>query len=89
MQLRVGVHEPGACLVGGANADVLPVWAGAGHCGAGELDADGSGSGLGVVGMRVEPDQVADPVCVGVAGEEDVVVDLVVVKVFEGSVAIG
>jgi len=37
----------------------------------------------------VEPDQVADPVGVGVAGDDDVVADVVFVECLEGAVAVG
>lgn len=52
-------------------------------------NADGPLAGLGVVGMRIEPDEVGDPVCVAVAGDYDGVVDLVVVEGGEGAVAVG
>lgn len=52
-------------------------------------NADGPLAGLGVVGMRIEPDEVGDPVCVAVAGDDDGVVDVVVVEGSEGAVAVG
>lgn len=89
LQLGIGVHEPRAAEIGHEHADVLSEWARAGHRGAGELHPYGSRARVGIVRMRVEPHEVADPVRVRVTGEEDRVVDLVVVQVLQGAVAVG
>jgi len=52
-------------------------------------NADGTPARFRVIGMRIEPDKVGDPVCVGVAGDDDGVVDLVIVEGGEGAVAVG
>jgi hypothetical protein len=59
------------------------------HRRASEFDADGARAGDGVVRSFVEPDEVGDPVGVGVAGEECGVGDLLGVEVVEGAVAVG
>lgn len=51
----------------------------AGHCCSGELDTNGTLAGSAVVGLFADPGEVAYPVRVRVAGEHDVVADVVVV----------
>ena len=52
-------------------------------------DSNGTFSCGGVVGVVVEPNKVADPVSVGVAGDDNVVADVVVVEGLEGAIAVG
>lgn len=89
LQLAVGADQEAAGVVGFGEGDVLAVRAGAGDGGAGEFDADRAGSRRHVVGVVVQPDEVAHPVGVRVAGDHDVVADVVGVQGLEGSVSIG
>jgi len=86
LEFWVRGDEPGGGGVGFGLGDVLAVGAGGGDARAGEFDADCADAGGGVVGDRVEPDEVVGPGHVGVAGHEDVVCDLkqILVRRFAG-----
>lgn len=89
MQFAISSDEQVASVVGAGDGDVLAEGAGTGDGGAGEFDADGAGAGGRIVGVVVEPDEVADPVGVRVARDHDVVADVVRVQRLEGPVAAG
>ena len=89
LQFAVVFGEQGAVAVGFGDGDVLPVGTRAGDCGAGKFDANAAFSRGRIVGVLVEPDEVADPVSVGVAGDDDVIVDVVAVEGLERAVSIG
>ena len=88
LQLAVGADEDVTDIVCAGDGDVLAERGGAGDGGAGEFDADGAGACFRVVGLIVEPDEVADPVGVRVARQHDVVADVVRVQRLEGPVAV-
>lgn len=89
LQFAVECRQEVAGVVGPRDGDVLSRGAGARHGGAGEFDAHATFARLRVVVVLVEPDQVADPIGVRVAGDDDVVADVVLVECLECPVTVG
>ena len=88
LQLAVSGDEPFRGLHALGDGDVGAVRAGRGDGRAGEFDTDGAGACDWVVGVVIEPDEVGDPVGVAVAGDHDVVGDVVGVESLECPVAV-
>lgn len=84
-RLRVRVRPVnGTSLVSGHNTGTCCT--GARH---GKLGANGTLASLGVVISLAEPDNVRYPILVAVTSKEDVVVNVVVVQLFQSAIAVG
>lgn len=57
--------------------------------GTSEFDTNGTLARLHIVLLLLEPDEVRDPILVAITGEENVIVDVVIVKVLKRAVAVG
>jgi hypothetical protein len=59
------------------------------NCSASKFSTDSIGACFGIVMCFVKPDEIADPVCMAVSGKENVVVNFIVIQMFECSVSVG
>ena len=89
LQFAIGADEPSAGIVGCCNGDVVASGAWTRHGSTSKFHSNGAFAGSGVVGLVVEPDKIADPVCVRVAGDDDIIANVVGVEGVECAVAVG
>lgn len=80
LEFAVVRHQEAALVVGRLDGDVLAIRTRARYRRPGKFHPDAAFPRLRVVGMVAQPDQITDPVCVGISSHDDVVSDVVLVQ---------
>lgn len=88
LQLRIGTDKPSAGIISGGQSDILSVRARRRDGRTGELNTNTVVAEAAVVVDVVKPDKIADPRSVAVTRHDNVVADIVLVEMVQGTVAV-
>lgn len=88
LQFTIGGDEVITGVIGSFDRDVVAVGTRARYRGTGKLHANTALPGVGIIGMFIEPDQIADPIGMGISRDNNVVPNIVIVKSLECSVSV-
>lgn len=89
LKFAIFVDEERRGVIGFSNSDVLAIGAWAGYCGSCKFDANAALTAGWIVCVVIEPDQIRDPVCMGVSGNDNVVPNIIIKESFESPVPVG
>lgn len=89
LKFTIFVDEERRGIIGFSNSDVLAVGAWAGYCGSCKFDANAALTAGWIVCVVIEPDQIRDPVSMGVSGNDNVVPNIIIKESFESPVPVG
>lgn len=89
LKFAILVDEERRGIISFSNSDILAVGAWAGYCSSCKLNANAALTAGWVVCVVIEPDQIRNPVCMGVSGNDNVVPDIIIEERFESAVPVG